>query len=232
MQFHEVQKICKCSNCSFDQLNQGKHDVMLLGKTLLNLLITPETIRDYNYLYQQIYKTPEKQHTLTSNNLSEHRSDKLLVRIIRQKQIINDAIPEAFISIGRIPEPYVRHKCFRILRDSNGHEIINFSMKDHILVLIYEMSRWIKSDCFHLYPHIAFVNIIQLISNINVYCVSDEQHSDWLYQLNKISFVSKTQLSLTESSQIVMHIYSNICKMAISYGILSQNNFVSNYNGT
>ncbi len=185
----------------------------MLGKALLSLLITHDMIHEFNVLYQKIYKQAEFKEILTSQNINEYRNNPLLIRIIRQKQLLNDAIPESFIIFGRIPEAYFRNKCYTIRTNSHGNEVIHYSPKDHLKVLVYEISRWIKAECFATHPHIAFVKTIRMLSNLNAHIHPDEQHSEWLSHLNKISFITKTQLSMEESRQFVTVIYSKVYEM-------------------
>lgn len=213
MQANYFLNMCNCKSCHYDRESRGKNETIMLGRALISLLITDETIHEYNILYQRIYKQPEFKQVLTTQNLNEFRSNPLLIRIIRQKQLLNNGIPESFISFGKIPGEYLHHKCYQIMTNSKGHEIIYYTPKDHLKVLVHEMSRWIRSECFAVYPHIAFVNTIKMISNINVYVNPDEHHSDWLIELNQNTFITKTQLSLEESRQFVNIIYAKVHKM-------------------
>ena len=82
--------------------------------------------------------------------------------------------------------------------------------------LVFEISRWMNAECFLNYPHIAFINIIKMISNLNVYVNPDEQHSDWLIELNKLSFITKTHMSISESREFVNIIYAKVYEMYMS----------------
>jgi hypothetical protein len=208
--------MCNCKICLFDRENRGKNETIILGRALIYLLITPETILDYNKVYQQIYKKSEFKEVLTNDNLHENRPNTLLIRMLRHKQLTNIGCPESFISFAKIPEPYFRLKCYQILTNSNGHENLHYSAKNHLKVLLLEMARWMRAECFVNYPHIAFVNTIKMISNINVYAQSTDQHSDWLLNLNQISFITKNQLTIEESRQFVNIIYEKVHEMYIA----------------
>jgi hypothetical protein len=216
MQANYLLNVCGCESCIYDQENRGKNETLLLGKTMLSLLITDVTILDFNILYQKIYKQSEFKEILTSKNIYEFRNNPLLIRILRQKQLSNNGLPESFIIFGRIPEVYFRLNCYSIITNSRGHEIIHYSPKDHLKVLLYEMYRWMKANCFINHSHIAFVKTIRLISNINANIHPDEQHSEWLNELNGYTFINKTQLSTEESGQFVKEIYRKVHKMYIA----------------
>jgi hypothetical protein len=216
MQVQQVLNMCNCVSCCFDREHRGKNESIILGRALISLLITKETIDEFNAVYQKVYKLPELKEVLTSNNLNEYRTNPLLIRLLRQKQLLNNGIPESFISFARIPESYLRHKSYQIITNSKGHEIIHYTPKDHLKVLLYEISRWNNAECYNSHPYIAFVNTIKAISNMNVYVHQDEHHSDWLIELNKISFITKNQLSIDECRQFITIIYSKVYDMYFS----------------
>jgi hypothetical protein len=210
MQANYLLTLCGCESCIYDQENRGKNETVILGKTMLSLLITDVTILDFNILYQKIYKQPEFKEILTSKNINEYRNNPLLIRILRQKQLLNNGLPESFIIFGRIPEVYFRLNCYSIITNSHGNEIIHYNPKDHLKVLVYEMYRWVNTVCFKTYPHIVFVKTIRMISNISANIHPDEQHSEWLNELNRISFITKNQFTTEESRQFISVIYTKV----------------------
>jgi hypothetical protein len=216
MQANDVLNMCNCKTCIFDREMRGKNESIILGRALISLLITSESINEYNRLHHQIYKTPEFKEVLTIDNLNENRKNPLLIRMLRQKQLLNNGCPESFISFAKVPEAYLRYQCYKIITNAKGHEIIYYTPKDHLKTLVFEMSRWMNAGCFPVYPYIAFVNTIKMISNINVYVQPDEHHSDWLIELNKISFITKNRLSIEESRQFVNIIYTKVYEMYMS----------------
>jgi hypothetical protein len=187
------------------------------------MLVTKETMIEYNQVHNQIYKKPENTVVLSNQNINNFRTDKLLIRLIRRKQSLSNIIPESFITITKIPEPYARHKCFSIVTNNEGYEIIYFHMKDHLKVLLLEIMRWISAPCFVTYCHVAFVNIFHLISDINTYVSPDEQHAEWLRELNTITFITNSNLSLTESRQIINYIYDKVYQMCVIHNVLPSN---------